>query len=556
MSDSTLSMPMHDQSTLFTSDFGSELNYTGGIDLSDLCLVDDFYSHSGLSSPLFPAYPTSLNAMPTSPSPSPRLPTPILPTPILPVPQLQPTTLAQSTPISPPSTASPAISPTPISKAFKCDLQCPHHQKNSQKPSMVPQLALVPIPQPGSLTESNMQSDPLPIRTLSKQMPQDMAARFKQQQERKEEARRVEEKQRQLKADQKRTAHVYLWHKDDAEPLLFIPTAISDYPYLNLYSTRTHFDTTACSLLQCLALSPDDDVDVWSHDQHIWSADVVKRTFELDGRPILLRLPGVKPSAEFNQLVQRNITEAIPVRKVLKRTLSSGMDILDPALLKRPCTPIIKACSSTVAPYSRSVASSATSPIGSYSSPHSRTPSPPYDDSDVYFSEPNCRDNERYIRDECSNSSELQANEIVASFAKVLESYANSQPFLDMDNDHRDIYRVCVDGVKSADGETSWPEGMRVKNMVRSFILVDSPHWVRRLPQKLDRIREVYGGLPVTLRTFSKQHQAWKSMSVSEWEDANGASAHKLWCDWRKGTQGWRITLDANKSRYKQRKTL
>ncbi|KAJ4499207.1 hypothetical protein C8R41DRAFT_915859 [Lentinula lateritia] len=88
MSDSTHSMPMHDESTLFTSDFGSEmLNYTGGIDLSDLCLVDDFYSHSGLSSPLFPAYPTSLNPMPTSPSPSPRLPTPNLPTPILPVPR-------------------------------------------------------------------------------------------------------------------------------------------------------------------------------------------------------------------------------------------------------------------------------------------------------------------------------------------------------------------------------------------------------------------------------------------------------------------------------------
>ncbi|KAJ4500845.1 hypothetical protein C8R41DRAFT_913920 [Lentinula lateritia] len=220
MSDSTHSM-MHDESTLFTSDFGSEmLNYTGGIDLSDLCLVDDFYSHSGLSSPLFPAYPTSLNPMPTSPSPSPRLPTPILP-----VPRLQPTSLGQSTPISPPSTASPAISPTPISKAFKCgnrgcsrtttskhcttklctkccqtrtDLQCPHHQKNSQKPSTVPQLALVPIPQPGSLTESNSvgstgtllaQSDPLPIRTLSKQMPQDMAVRFKQQQERKEQKR-------------------------------------------------------------------------------------------------------------------------------------------------------------------------------------------------------------------------------------------------------------------------------------------------------------------------------------------------------------------------------
>ncbi|KAJ3847475.1 hypothetical protein EV368DRAFT_87707, partial [Lentinula lateritia] len=250
MSDSTHSMPMHDESTLFTSDFGSEmLNYTGGIDLSDLCLVDDFYSHSGLSSPLFPAYPTSLNPMPTSPSPSPRLPTPNLPTPILPVPRVQPITLAQSTPISPPSTASPAISPTPISKAFKCsnrgcsrtttskhcttklctkccqtrtDLQCPHHQKNSQKPSTVPQLALVPIPQPRSITESNSvgstgtllaQSDPLPIHTLSKQMPQDMAARFKQQQERKEEARRVEEKQRQLKADQKRTAHVYLWNK-------------------------------------------------------------------------------------------------------------------------------------------------------------------------------------------------------------------------------------------------------------------------------------------------------------------------------------------------------
>ncbi|KAJ3858469.1 hypothetical protein EV359DRAFT_87705 [Lentinula novae-zelandiae] len=552
---------MHDESTLFTSDFGSEmLNYTGGIDLSDLCLVNDFYSHSGLSSPPFPAYPTSLNPMPTSPLPSPRLPTPILP-----VPRVQPTSLAQSTPISPPSPASPAILPTPISKAFKCDLQCPHHQKNSQKPSTVPQLALVPIPQPGSLTESNSvgstgtllaQSDPLPICTLSKQMPQDMAARFKQQQERKEEARRVEEKQRQLKADQKRTAHVYLWNKDDAKPLLFIPTAISDYPYLNLYSTRTHFDTTARSLLQRLALSPDDDVDVWSHDQHIWSADVVKRTFELDGCPILLRLPGVKPSVEFNQLVQRNITEAIPVRKVLKRTLSSRRDILDPALLKQPCTPIIKARSSTVAPYSRSVASSATSPIGSYSSPHSRTPSPPCDNSDVYFSEPNCRDNEQYIRDECSNSSELEANEIVASFAKVLESYANPTPFLDVDNEHRNLYRVCVDGVKSADGETSWPEGMRVKDMVRSFMLVDSLHWVRQLPQKLDQIREVYGGLPVTLRTFSKQHQAWKSMSVSEWEDANGASAHKLWCDWRKGTQGWCITLDANKSRYKQRKTL
>ncbi|KAJ4496582.1 hypothetical protein C8R41DRAFT_918411 [Lentinula lateritia] len=198
MSDSTHSMPMHDESTLFTSDFGSEmLNYTGGIDLSDLCLVNDFYSHSGLLSPLFPAYPTSLNPMPTLPSPSPRLPTPILP-----VPQVQPTSLAQSTPISPPSTVSPAISPTPISKAFKCDLQCPHHQKNLQKPSTVPQ--------PGSLTESNsvgstgtllVQSDPLPICTLSKQMPQDMAARFKQQQERKEEARCVEEKQRQLKAD-------------------------------------------------------------------------------------------------------------------------------------------------------------------------------------------------------------------------------------------------------------------------------------------------------------------------------------------------------------------
>lgn len=291
-----------------------------------------------------------------------------------------------------------------------------------------------------------------------------------------------------------------------------------------------------------------DDVDVWSYDTCSWVSQIATYDFALDGRPVLLRIPGVNNLPNFSQ----HVKEQMPVgsHRVLKRSWKAAMDSLDHDLLKRP---------STFRP-SRRVRARVSSPDGPFALPSSDIESGSDDSFEKSFKDfvlPFAHNST--LSPSSSHSRLTKPLPTKHSLAQSMPSKPSiSLPVAEVGDSELDRKRVALYAQNQVyTGEatsTSWPQGMSVKDMVHAFRFVCSVYWVEKVSNKSDRISMVLGGLQVPVRQFRKQEDAWKHMTVEEWADANGPSGNVDWTVWWKDTQGWRHELDRNNKDKKEKK--
>ncbi|KAE9403483.1 hypothetical protein BT96DRAFT_990150 [Gymnopus androsaceus JB14] len=345
------------------------------------------------------------------------------------------------------------------------DLNCLYHHRQVKKQGRnctVPALSMLPLVGPIELSSAALSSSVsssgnvkiLPAVQVSKEMDPAMAAIFVQRRKKQDESWAQEERQRQLKMDQKRSTLVYFWHK--------------------------HLE----------GLSADGDIDVWSHKRHCWSSDVVNQYFKIDEGPLLLWLPGVIKLVDFTQHVEAGIQRGSSDCKSLKHSNRDRMDMIDPSLLKRPCTPVaVTRCHTVTAPVDY------------------LTLSPDLDNDSQYFAEPNLRNNERYLQaaddgiiddpvtalaktlDHYSYVPSAKVKSCVASCtapvlsAKVTSRVAScaaptslpSVPNL-LSERRRELHhqhKVFVDD----NGRGKWPTGMIVRDMIDGFAFVKLAYW-------------------------------------------------------------------------------
>ncbi|KAJ4499208.1 hypothetical protein C8R41DRAFT_900652 [Lentinula lateritia] len=396
------------------------------------------------------------------------------------------------------------------------------------------------------------------------------ALKFKIDRTKQDEKREAEERKRAMKTNQLQSVEIFFWYKDDTIPKHFVPCAISDYPFLNLAQTRTHYDNDIISkpLLQRLGLGPGDDIDRWSHNTNSWCTDITTCAIEIDKkrRPILLKKPEVTTPLNLERYIERH-DNLKRDKKVLKRTWEEGLQekqSIEEGVMKRICSPKPKtrqrALTAPTHTQSLSFITKHFEPI-LYSPTPLPTPSPP--PYDWYQTEAHAADMRQYLKETLLYVKSPQPVTLESPQPVMLKSPQlvtpkfpqSATPKPDTRGEDgtmraqlKEEHRVCVSGVVASG--RPWPHGMIVKDMIDSFTLVDSHYWKSRYPHnQQDRINEVFQGVSVDKRQFHKQRRAWQGMTRDEWAYAQSGGHEQEWVQWRKTSKGWKEENERNHRR-------
>ncbi|KAF9061181.1 hypothetical protein BDP27DRAFT_375817 [Rhodocollybia butyracea] len=358
-------------------------------------------------------------------------------------------------------------------------------------------------------------------KRVSKAMSPDLSSHYLSNRSKQDGKRKEEEKLRELKANEAKSTSIYVWNEDGQEPVLFMPSGINTFPFLNISTSHTSYDLTQSSLLKRMGLGDKEDIDLWSDRNLRWTSSSVCIDIPISKNiPVLIKKCGVKVAVGLDRLANQHLVEKLGTR-VKKRSYATMMDDgmrgredWDRHLAKRPFSPQGPSRQRTFSlPVTRSL------PPGSPMA--SSTPSPPPEDR--YLLEPHRHDMERYLNEELP---ELQS-----------QSRSNTRRKL------MDQGRVYIDGV----GSQQWPEGMLVIDMANAFRLMKEDFWAGL--ETVEKLEQVFQGTAVSLRNFQKQYRAWRDCTVSERNDGEGVSADELWTKWRAGKSGWITHLQVNRGR-------
>ncbi|KAE9402672.1 hypothetical protein BT96DRAFT_990907 [Gymnopus androsaceus JB14] len=292
---------------------------------------------------------------------------------------------------------------------------------------------------------------PIPPARVSRVMVPELVSRISQQKESRQAAVLLEQHQQEIRINQKKCVEIYIWYQDGLGPNHFAPMGISDYPFLNLATSHTHYDSS-----KALTIGT--------------TEPIVNFNFALDSRVVLLRIPGVKDL-------------------VLKRTWKVAMDGLDPDLLKQPAPVRASSLDPTFLLPSSDIKS------GSDDS---------FEKSFADFLSPFTYNSNLPLLDSSSSLPSKPAQSTPFKPSKSLPVAKVIFGDSELDCKRQPLYaehRVYTGEATSI----SWPQGMTMKDIVHAFRFVGFEYWLQKLPNKVDRISMVLGGLTVPVQQFWKQ---------------------------------------------------